>query len=448
MHRRSLFLLCGFAFAPAVALAQSDPPPPPQTQPPPPIHEHVDVQAQLLTPTREASGTGWVPQSTPMYGVHRPWRGWDLRLNGSVFAQLVYEPGDRHRTGGPGTRQFAGANWGMAMLRRAVGNGRLGVRTMLSAESVTMPGCGSLNLLATGDLCEGDTIHDRQQAHDLLMELAADYEAPLAGAWRWQIYAGVAGEPALGPPGYAHRPSAFGNPIRPITHHWLDSTSVTFGVLTVAIHNGRWKAEGSAFNGRTADERRFDLDFGPLDSQAARVSFLPTDNVAVQVSAGRLREVRSPFIREPLGTDLKATASVSYHLPLTSNGIWATTLAYGVNRSRESIFGALFEVTSAGALLESSVTLADRHTLFGRLEAVGMPAHHLHAHEFGAEVHTVGKLQAGYVHQWAARKGIVPGIGGTVALSLLPPAYAPRYSGAVAPGVSVFVTFRTARHVM
>jgi hypothetical protein len=426
-----------------VALAQTDPP-----AQPPAIHEHVEVPALLLTPTREASGTGWVPQSTPMYGVHRPWRGWDLRLNGSVFAQMIYEPGDRHRTGGTGTRQFAGPNWGMAMLRRSMGSGRLGVRTMVSAESVTMPGCGSLNFLATGDVCDGDTIHDRQQPHDVLMELAGDYEAPLAGAWRWQIYAAAAGEPALGPPGYPHRPSAFGNPIRPITHHWLDSTSVTFGVVTLAMHNGRWKAEGSAFNGRDADERRVDLDFGALDSVAARVSFLATGNLVVQLSAGRLREVRSPFIVEPLGTDTRATASASYHRPLAANGIWATTLAYGFNRGRESISGALFEITSTGGLLESSVTLAERHTVFGRLEAVGMPAHHLHAHEFGADVYTVGKVQAGYVRHWAARKGIVPGVGGTLALSILPPAYAPRYSGTVAPSVSVFVNLRTARHVM
>ena len=46
--------------------------------PPTQVHQHVDVTASLLTPTKEASGTAWLPADTPMYGTHRPWRGWDL----------------------------------------------------------------------------------------------------------------------------------------------------------------------------------------------------------------------------------------------------------------------------------------------------------------------------------------------------------------------------------
>lgn len=50
---------------------------------------------------------------------------------------------------------------------------------MLSAEPWTVPGCGSLSFLATGEVCDGDTIHDRQQPHDLVMELAVNYERSL-----------------------------------------------------------------------------------------------------------------------------------------------------------------------------------------------------------------------------------------------------------------------------
>ena len=119
------------------------------------VHEHVAVPGTLLTPTRESSGTSWLPDDTPMFGVHRPWRGWDLRVDGSAFGVLLVEPGDRHRTGGPGEQQFALANWGMATARRGLGRGRIGVRVMLSAEPVTIPGCGSLSYLATGEVCEG-----------------------------------------------------------------------------------------------------------------------------------------------------------------------------------------------------------------------------------------------------------------------------------------------------
>ena len=347
-----------------------------QSQPKPPadVHEHVAVTAPLLTPTREASGTAWLPAVTPMYGVHRPWGGWDVRLNGVVFLQALYEPGDRHRTGGAGTRQGGSLNWGMFAARRSLAGGRFGVRTMLSAEPWTVPSCGSLSFLATGEVCEGDTIHDRQQAHDLFMELAVDYDRQLRGPWRWQVYAGLAGEPALGLPGYPHRASAMANPTAPMTHHWLDSTHVTFGVITVGVHNQHWKAELSAFNGREPDERRVDLDLGAFDSVAGRLSFLPTDRLSLQVSAARLREASTDFPFPNQDAATRVTASAVYHVPLGERGIWATTLAYGANHAHEIVSGDVLDATTSGALLESSATFADRHTVFARGEVGGMPA--------------------------------------------------------------------------
>ena len=388
---------------------------------PPDVHEHVAVTAPVLTPTRETSGTAWLPPVTPMYGVHRPWRGWDLRLNGVVFAQAIVEPRDRHRTGGAGTKQAASINWGMAGARRDLAGGRFGVRTMFSAEPWTVRGCGALNFLATGEVCDGDTVHDRQQPHDLFMELAADYERVLRGNWRWQLYAGFAGEPALGPPGYPHRSSAMANPIRPLTHHWLDATHVTFGIITLGVHNQRWKAEASAFNGREPDERRVDLDLGAFDSAAGRLSFLPTDRLAFQVSVARLRDAGTDFPFPGQAPVMRATASAVYHSPLGPNGIWATTLAYGANHARERVSGGILDATSHGALLESSLTIAGRHTMFGRGEVGGAPAHHLHAHEYSTLVFAVGKVQIGYVRQLQAIKGLVPGIGATAAISLLSP---------------------------
>jgi hypothetical protein len=238
------------------------------------------------------------------------------------------------------------------------------------------------------------------------------------------------------------------NPQQPITHHWLDSTHITFGVVTIGAHNQRWKAEASVFNGRDPDESRVDLDLGAFDSVAARISYLPTENLSVQVSVGRLYEARSAFEQTPQNAANRATASATYHRPIGANGIWATTAAYGVNKGRELVAGALFDTTSVAVLVESNVTLADRHTVFGRIERVGMPAHHLHANEFGPSVFAVAKAQLGYVRHFKSRKGIVPGIGGSIAFSLLPPAFAPRYSGSVAPSYSVFFNVRPARHVM
>ena len=418
-------------------------PQPPRTD----VHEHVAVTAPLLTPTNETSGTSWLPQTTPMYGIHRPWRRWDLRVNGVVFADARYEPGDRHRTGGLATRQIGSTNWGMFMARRTVGDGRFGVRTMFSAEPWTVSDCGSISFLATGEVCGGDSVHDRQQPHDFVMELAVDYDRPLRGSWRWQVYAGLAGEPAIGAPGYPHRGSALANPIAPVSHHWLESTP-TFGVVTVGVHNQRWKAETSVFNGREPDDSRGDLDVGAFDSLAARVSLLPTERLALQVSAARLRSAWTdfPFPNQEAAT--RFTASAIYHRLLGPSGIWATTAAIGTSHARERVALGVLDATSAAALLESSVTLAGRHTVFGRAEIGGMPAHHLHAHEFSLQLATIGKMQVGYVRHFRALKGMQPGAGAAASLSFLPTVLAPRYSGRTAPSFGLFFSLQAARHRM
>ena len=419
------------------------------TQPEAPaVHEHVDVSGTLLTPTTDFTGTAWLPKATPMFGVHRSWRAWDLRLDGTLFVQYLYEPGDRHRTGGAATHQLVSPNWVMGMARRRIGNGRFGLRTMLSAEPWTIRDCGALNYLAIGEVCEGDTIHDRQQPHDLLMELAADYDAPLIGEWRWQAYAGLAGEPAFGPAAYPHRPSAVANPVAPIAHHWLDANHVTFGVVTLGLHDLRVKAEASIFNGRSPDEQRTNVDLGAFDSASARVSFLPTDRLSLQLSAARVHDPVTAFEGLPDETTTRISASGTYARKWEEGTYWAWTLAVGSNAGRELVSGQSLYTQSGGALLESSMTMGDRHTVFGRAELAVIPAHHLHAHEYSGTNFTVGKLEAGYVRQFAAGKGLAPGVGGTAGLSLLPTELAPRYSGRVAPSFSVFFVLRPIRHAM
>ena len=130
------------------------------------------------------------------------------------------------------------------------------------------------------------------------------------------------------------------------------------------------------------------------------------------------------------------------------NGIWATTLAYGQNHATENTPLGILDATAAAGLIESSITVSDRHTMFSRSEIVEMPAHHLHAHEYGTAVFAVGKVQLGYVRHLPARKGVRPGIGGAMLISLVPPQLAPRYSGSIVPGFTVFLNFQPARHRM
>jgi hypothetical protein len=420
----------------------------PSSPQPPEVHEHVDVAGTLLTPTTDFTGTAWLPRATPMFGIHRSWQTWDLRLDGMVFVQYVYEPGDRHRTGGAATHQLVSPNWVMAMARRRARSGRFGLRSMMSADPWTVRDCGALNFLATGEVCEGDTIHDRQQPHDLVMELAVDYDAPLKGEWRWQAYAGLAGEPAFGPTAYPHRPSAAANPIAPISHHWLDANHIAFGVATVGFHNQSVKAEASIFNGRSVDEERTNVDFGAFDSASARVSFLPTDRLSLQLSVARVKDPLTTFEGLPDSPTTRISASGTYVRASSQGTFWVSTVAVGVGAGHELASGIPFYTRSGGGLIESSMTIADRHTLFGRAELAVMPGHHLHANEYSGVNLTVAKLEAGYVRQFAVGKGLAPGIGGTAALSLLPPELAPRYSGSVASSFSIFFVLRPVRHAM
>jgi hypothetical protein len=303
---------------------------------------------------------------------------------------------------------------------------------MLSVEPWTIGGCGYPDLLATGERCAGGKIHDRQHPHDLAMELSASYDAPVAGAVRWQVYGGPAGEPALGPVAYPHRVSAMPNPLAPIAHHWLDATHITFGVVTGAVYGQRWKAEASVFNGREPDDRRTDLDFGPLDSVSARVSFLPTGNVALQLSAGRLTAAE-PSDDGGTAIDVdRVTASAILHRQWGRGGIWANTIAWGYNHESDRSSHAL--------MLESSVTVDDRDAWFGRFEVVGKSAHDLDVPGDGE--FEVARLQGGYTRYFNAWSGMKTGIGATVSAGVVPASLAAVYGRRLNPGAGVFLTLR------
>ena len=369
-----------------------------------------------------------------MHGFHVLHGTWELMLHGNGFLQLLHENAPEHR----GATQAGSINWAMAMARRAVGSGHVGIRTMLSLEPWTVGGCGYPDLLATGEFCEGDNIHDRQHPHDLFMELAADYDRPIRGGLRWQLYGGLAGEPALGPPAFPHRLSAMPNPISPIGHHWLDATHITYGVVTAGLYTDAWKAEMSLFNGREPDERRTDLDLGPLDSASVRLSLAPTPSLVLQASAGHLNEAE-PALGGGAAIDVERfTASATYHRPYERGGLWAMTVGWGANRE----LGAI----THGLLAETSLALARSHTLFGRAELNGKSAHDLHIHE-SSGTFTVGKLQAGYTRYLNAMRGLTPGLGTVISAALVPESLRPRYGG-VGVGIGVFLTIRPAAHEM
>lgn len=423
-----------FAQEPAPASAPVPDPHAGHTMPMPGMAADDPMLAMSLFPAREASGTSWLPDATPMYGVFRQTHQWAVMLHGNRFLQYLQEFAPEPR----GAHQVGSINWVMVMARRSVGAGRIGVRTMFSLEPWTIPGCGYPDLLATGELCNGDGIHDRQHPHDLFMEAALEYDRPVTGTVRWQVYGGPAGEPALGPAAFPHRLSAMPNPIAPITHHWLDATHISYGVVTSGVYGDRWKAEASVFNGREPDERRTDFDLGPLDSVSARLSWLPSASLVMQVSAGHLNDAE-PVVGSASRVDVKrVTASATYQRGTADRWLWATTAGWGSNLESES--------RTHGVLVESAVTIADRHAWFGRAEVNGKPAHALHIQE-SDRVFTVAKMQAGYTRYLTPRHGLQPGLGGFISAAIVPADLQPRYGG-VGTGLGLFLTLRPGAHGM
>src|SRR5580765_3870890 len=149
---------------------------------------------------------------------------------------------------------------GMAMARRTLGPGSLGLRSMISVEPATIGKVGYPLLLQTGETADGRApLIDRQHPHDFFMELAASYSHRLSEHSSLFAYVGLPGEPALGPPAFMHRFSGEDNPEAPISHHWLDSTHIAFGVVTVGYVLGGLKIEGSVFRGREPDQSRYNI---------------------------------------------------------------------------------------------------------------------------------------------------------------------------------------------
>lgn len=375
---------------------------------------------------REGSGTSWLPDASPMYAVHLKAGEWNLMAHGNGFLQYIDEGSDR------GDAQFGSINWFMAMASRKAGGGMFTGRVMLSLEPYTVGKCGYPDLLASGELCNGEPLHDRQHPHDLFMEVAARYQHSINDTLAYEVYGGPAAEPALGPTAFPHRVSALPNPLAPISHHWLDASHISFGVVSGGVYGRRWKAEGSVFNGREPDENRYDFDIAALDSYSGRFWLLPNDRWALQVSAGHLKAAESrPGGEPPLDVN-RVTASATYHRPLEGTGVWATTAAWGRNS------GPSEEPTHA-LLLESNATMAERHVVFGRAELNQKKGDDLALPTFAETISELGKLQGGYTYEFPKGGPVVPAIGGSVWVSFVPDRVAPFYGGTRSAGVAVFI---------
>ncbi len=332
--------------------------------------------------------------------------GWHLMQDGSLYLLFNRQGGER------GGREFKAPNWWMGMASRKAGGGDLTLTGMLSLDPATVGTKGYREIFQVGEALDDRPLVDRQHPHDFFMQLSAAWRKTLRGTGV-TLAGGLAGEPALGPVAFMHRASAAGIPFAPLAHHTFDSTHIAFGVATVGVDRGRVAVEASAFNGREPDQRRWDMDFGRMDSVSGRVWLRPTPAWEFQVSRGRLVEPEQLHA----GNVIRTTASASYLAGNDSNRL-ALSAGFGMNATDEVTRHAGFAEGSRwwgrtlGTMRAEVVEVESELLVHGELPAAGDHG--------AAEKATLGALTLGLVRDVATWRGMTASIGANATLYGVP----------------------------
>jgi hypothetical protein len=337
---------------------------------------------------------------------------------------LVYD----HQSGPRGDDKAFASGMVMGMAEHKLANGALQLRAMASPDPVMGPS-GYPLLLASGETANGrDRLIDRQHPHDFFMELSASASQNVGKDRSVFVYGALPGEPAFGPPSFMHRESIMDSPEAPISHHWLDSTHITFGVVTAGVVLDRMKFEISRLNGREPDQHRWNVETGPLDSTSIRLSWNPTRSLALQASWGHFKE---PEQLEP-GVDQKRwSASVLYAREIAPGWKLAGTLAWGRKISlghKDDAYDAEASVKHAG------------WTVFGRGEMTRN--RELVAGVENGPAYRVGKASVGAVRDFRIADHLSFGAGGLFSIDFVPAPLSSSYGGHNPTGAMAFVRLK------
>lgn len=371
---------------------------------------------------REASGTAWQPDTSQHFGIMT--RRGDWTVMGHGVLNLVHD-----RQGGRrGDDKTFASGMVMGMAQRALGKGQVHFKAMLSPDPL-MGARGYPLLLASGETADGETrLIDRQHPHDFFMELSTSLSQNVGPKSSVFLYAGLPGAPAFGPPAFMHREAIMDSPEAPISHHWLDSTHISFGVLTAGFVLDRFKLEVSRFNGREPDEKRWNIETGPLDSSAVRLSWNPTAELALQGSWGHFE---APEALEP-GVDQKRFSASALYAREVGPGLkFAGSLAWGrkiVEHHADDAFTAEASLKKGGWTAFARGEIAENREL---LDAV----------EHGP-AYRVGKVSLGAVHDFQLANNLKLGTGALGSVNFLPRDLAPLYGSRNPIGGMAFVRLK------
>jgi hypothetical protein len=359
--------------------------------------------------------------------VERPQKTWAWSWDASVFFGWNYQ-----------WRKFTdfqrveSQNWLMGAGERKLGAGALRLHTMLSFEPFTMQPLGSPQVFQTGETYANAPLIDYQHPHDLFMDLGATFVRPLRAV---KVCAEVSavGAPALGPTPFMHRPSAEDNPTVPLSHHQMDATHITHGVVTGGLTKGEITFDASVFRGAEPDENRKDIELGALDSYSGRVTWKRGPWKA-QMSAGHLT---TPEWVEPFNDVTRLTASVEY---ASADGRLATLLSWGENREVHGILDAyLFEAKLRAGRRQSWYVRAELATK----DILGAGGRHPRGFTHFHPLSRVGGFTLGYLVDLLDGPAGRLGIGGDATVYRVPPNLLDNYGSPAS--FHVFLRYRPNR---
>jgi hypothetical protein len=197
---------------------------------------------------------------------------------------------------------------------------------------------------------------DSMRPHDLIGEAAAEVAFRVSPASFVHLYAAAVGDPALGAPPAALRASGTDFAEAPLSWDVQESFHHKTSVITAGYASKVLRLEYSVFHDAITTPDYTEVETGgDIDSNAMRLTLMPTPNTSIQVSRGRLGE-------DGIAQREITSASISY----ASESVAAT----GLWTRRKPDDESLPAMTAYG--LELAFRAA-RSTIMGRAEWVDRP---------------------------------------------------------------------------
>lgn len=343
-------------------------------------------------------------------------------IHGNAFLTQSFQEGPR------GHNRFAVPNMIMAEAGGSVTDTQyVNANLMLTAERWTFPKEGYPELYQIGERNENEKPYiDGQHPHSSpIMGLTFSDTIKLGeDKDHLKLFFAPRGQATEGPTAFMHRSTGMINPDAPLGHHiGQDVSHITSTVFGASLGIGRFRIEGSTFNGTEPEPAKVDLPVGPLNSYAGRLIYEFSDNFSAMASAA---SVKNPEPRDPT-IDKINRYSASAYLQHHFESIWAlhNTFIFGAINNYDHVS------TLRSFLYEFWFHSDSPSNYWGRIEFVERTAIQLGimtaTDPFKPQ--TVTALTAGYTYDFMKSKNSKLGVGASITKNISPTEFKDAYGG-------------------